>query len=88
MSVGNVVNLDDLALEVGCRTRTLSTTYPDLPLGMCHNTIELWDVVEEKFRKKLTFWKRQYISKGGRLTLLRSTPLKPTYLYYVFVSHA
>ena len=53
MPVGNVVNLDDLALEGGCRTGTLPTTYLGLPLGMCHNAIEVWDVVEEKFQKKL-----------------------------------
>ena len=33
----------------------------------------VWDSVEERFRKKLAMWKRQYISKGGRLTLIRST---------------
>ena len=29
--------------------------------------------MEERFRKKLALWKRQYISKGGRLTLIKST---------------
>ena len=29
--------------------------------------------VEERFKKKLAIWKRQYVSKGGRPTLLRST---------------
>ncbi|RVW54487.1 putative ribonuclease H protein [Vitis vinifera] len=29
--------------------------------------------VEERFRRRLAMWKRQYISKGGRLTLIRST---------------
>ena len=52
---------------------TLLTTYLGLPLGMRHNATEAWDVVEEKFRKKLVLWKRQHISKGGRLTLIRST---------------
>ena len=33
----------------------------------------VWDRVEEKFRRKLAIWKRQHISKGGRLTLIRST---------------
>lgn len=30
------------------------------------------DVVEERFSKKLALWKRQYLSMGGRLTLLKS----------------
>ena len=29
--------------------------------------------MEERFRKRLSSWKRQHISKGGRLTLIRST---------------
>ena len=53
MPVGNVVNLDDLALEVGCKTGTLPTTYLGLPLGMRHNATKVWDVVEKKFQKKL-----------------------------------
>ena len=62
--VGNVGNLDDLALEVGCRTGTLPYyLLGPFPLGMCHNATEVWDVIEEKFQKKLALWKRQYISK-------------------------
>ena len=33
----------------------------------------MWDGVEERLKKKLALWKRQYISKGGRLTLIKST---------------
>ena len=85
MPMGNVMNLDDLALELGCRTGTLPTTYLGLPLGMRHNTTEVWDGVEERFRKKLAFWKRRYISKGGRLTLLRSTLSNlPIYIMSLF----
>ena len=29
--------------------------------------------MEERFKKNLALWKRQYISKGGRLTLIKST---------------
>ena len=32
-----------------------------------------WDGVEEKVRRRLAVWKRQYISKGGRITLIKST---------------
>ena len=28
--------------------------------------------MEERLKKKLALWKRQYISKGGRLTLIKS----------------
>ena len=53
MPMANVVNLDNLALELGCRTRTLPTTYLGLPLGMRRNAIEVWDGVEERSWKKL-----------------------------------
>ena len=73
LSIGNVENLDELAFELGCRTGALPSTYLGLPLGMRHNSLHVWDEVEERFRKKLALWKRQYISKGGRLTLIKST---------------
>ena len=51
----------------------LPTTYLGLPLGGPFNSLVAWDGVEERSRKRLALWKRQYISKGGRLTLIRST---------------
>ena len=33
----------------------------------------MWDGVEERARRRLALWKRQYISKGGRITLIKST---------------
>ena len=45
----------------------------------------MWDGVEERFRKRLVNWKRQYISKGGRLTLIRSCLSNlPTYAMSLF----
>ena len=40
----------------------LPTTYLGLSLGVAHNSVVAWDGVEEKFRKRLAMWKRQYIS--------------------------
>ena len=41
--------------------------------------------MEEKFRKRLALWKRQYISKGGRITLIRSTLVSmPLFLMSLF----
>ncbi|RVW28985.1 putative ribonuclease H protein [Vitis vinifera] len=44
----------------------------------------MWDGVEERFRKRLTMWKRQYLSKEGRATLIRST-LSNLPIYYMSV---
>ena len=68
--VGRVENPKILALELGCDVGSLPTTYLGLPLGAKHNSQRVWDGVEERFRKRLALWKRQYISKGGRLKLI------------------
>ena len=48
-----------------------------LPVGRVENSktqfCRVWDGVEEGFCKRLAIRKRQYISKGGKLTLTRST---------------
>ena len=71
--VGEVDNLVSLAMVLGCRTRQLLSTYLGLPLGAPHKSVAIWDVIEERMRKKFAFWKRNYISKGGRLILIKST---------------
>ena len=71
--MGRVENLEELAEELGCIFGTLPTTYLGLPPRARHNSATVWDGVEERFRKRLALWKRQYIFKGGRLTLIRST---------------
>ena len=73
MPIGCVEDLDSPASELGCNTGNLPTTYLGLPLEMRRNSASIWDRVEERFRRKLTNWKRQYISEGGRLTLSKNT---------------
>ena len=53
--------------------RTLSLEAPPRAMGV-------WDSIEERFRRRLSSWKRQYISKGGGgggggvlITLIQST---------------
>ena len=36
-----------------------------MPLGAPFKFVGVWDGIEERFRKKLATWKRQYISKRG-----------------------
>ena len=56
--------------------------YLGLPLRDHHNSLAVWDNIEERFQKKISLWKRQYILKGGRLTLLRSN-LSSLRIYYM-----
>ncbi|RVX17736.1 hypothetical protein CK203_004224 [Vitis vinifera] len=51
----------------------LPTSYLGLSLGTHHKSVAIWDGVEVRFRKRLAMWKRQLISKGERITLIRST---------------
>ena len=54
------------------------------PLGAPHKSQTVWDGLEDNFRMRLALWKRQYISKGERLTLIRST-LKNLPLYLMSI---
>ena len=71
--LGRVDNVELLAAELGYGVGSLPTTYLGLPLGAPHRALGVWDSMEERFKKRLSSWKRQYISKGGRLTLIRNT---------------
>ncbi|RVW28251.1 putative glucan 1,3-alpha-glucosidase [Vitis vinifera] len=71
--VGEVEDIEEMAMELGCKVGLLPTVYLGLPLGAHHKAVSMWDGVEERMRKRLAQWKRQYISKGGRITLIKST---------------
>ena len=71
--MGVVLNFENLARVLGCKVGFLPSCYLALPLGAAFKSPHVWDVVEERFRKWLTLWKRKYLSKGGRLTLVKST---------------
>ncbi|RVW70583.1 putative ribonuclease H protein [Vitis vinifera] len=71
--VGEVEEIEEMAVELGCRVGSLPNAYLGLPLGVPHKASSMWDGVEEKMRRRLALWKRQYISKGGRVTLIKST---------------
>ena len=71
--VGKVHDIEDLALELGCKVGGLLSCYLGLPLGAPFKSMAVWDGVEERFHRRLEIWKRQYISKGGTLTLIQST---------------
>ena len=51
----------------------MPAVYLGLPLGAPNKAVSGWDGVEEKARRRLALWKRQYISKGERITLIKST---------------
>ena len=62
-----------MTTELGCKVGSLSASYLGLSLGAPHNSIAVWDPIEERFWKRLALWKCQFISKGGRITVIQST---------------
>ncbi|RVW37986.1 putative ribonuclease H protein [Vitis vinifera] len=71
--VGEVEDIEMLAVELGCKVGTLPSVYLGLPLGAKHKAMAMWDGVEARMRRRLALWKRQYLSKDGRITLIKST---------------
>jgi len=67
------------------RVASLLVKYLDLPLGASYKSTRMWDGVIEKIEKRLASWKRLYLSKGGRVTLIKSTLSNlPTYYMSLF----
>ena len=70
---GLKINLEEFAEVLGCKVGSLPSTYLSLPLGAPYKSSKVWEGVEERFKKRLALWKRQYLSKGRRQTLIKST---------------
>ncbi len=71
--VGHVPNVTELASILGCRVSAFSLTYLGLPLGATFKRKTIWNSVVERMEKRLVGWKKLYLSKGGRLILIKST---------------
>ena len=80
--MGRVENAESLAAELGCNVGSLPTVYIGISLRAKHNSLEVWNGVEERFRRRLALWKRRYISKGGRLTY-KKHPIQHAHLHHV-----
>jgi hypothetical protein len=59
--------------------------YLCLPLGANFKSKSIWDPIFEKMERKLSGWQRMYLSRGGRVTLIKSTLSSlPTYFMSLF----
>ena len=82
---GEVPNLEDLAQILGCKIASLPMKYLGLPLGTTFKAKSVWNPIIERMEKCLAGWKRLYLSKGGKVTLIKSTLSSlPTYFISLF----
>ena len=59
--------------------------YLGLPLGVKFKETTIWNPIIEKMARRLARWKRLYLSKGGKVTLIKSTLSNlPTYYLSLF----
>ena len=85
LPVGHLNNIHPLARVLSCNIDTLLTTYLALPLSAKFKEKVIWDPIIEKFEKRLSGWKFAYLSKGRRLTLIKSVLSSiPTYCLSLF----
>ena len=47
--VGKVNDVEALVAELGCKVGSLPASYMGPPLGAPHNSITVWDPIEERF---------------------------------------
>ena len=64
--VGKVLNFEELTRVLGFKVGSIHSCYLGLPLEATFKSPHVWDVMEERFQKRLVLWKRQYLSKGSR----------------------
>lgn len=77
-----VHSLDSFSRMMGCRVGKWPIKYLRMPLAGNPRSIVFWDPVVEKVLKKLVTWKRNYISLGGRITLIK-VALSNISVYYM-----
>jgi hypothetical protein len=83
--VGNVDNVDGLVGILGCGVSSLPLKYLGLPLGACYKAKSIWDGAVKKIERQLASWKQKCLSKGGSVTLIKSTLSNlPTYFLSFF----
>ena len=67
-----VAEINEIAGILKCKAGDFPLTYLGLPLGANPRRIKTWNPIVDRFKKKLALWKRNHISIGGRISLIKS----------------
>ncbi|GJT93612.1 putative RNA-directed DNA polymerase, eukaryota, reverse transcriptase zinc-binding domain protein [Tanacetum coccineum] len=68
----NVNELNSLAYSIGCQPSQFPCTYLGLPIGANMGRSVNWLPLVDRFQKRLSNWKSNSLSFGGRLTLIKA----------------
>jgi hypothetical protein len=71
--IGEVGDVEGLSRILRCGVDLVPFTYLGLPLGAHYKDSIIWNNVIEKMVTKLAGWKQMYLSKGGRVTMIKNT---------------
>ncbi|RVW89086.1 hypothetical protein CK203_040252 [Vitis vinifera] len=88
ISVGRVENVEGLTLKFGCKVSKFPSSYLGLPLGARFKEVAVWDEVEERLRKRLSFGKKVVYLQRGQTDFDLEHFVQYAYLLYVPVLYA
>nr|GEU78008.1 hypothetical protein [Tanacetum cinerariifolium] len=79
--------ISSMASRTGCATGCFPFTYIGLPIGANMNLTSSWQILIDRFQKRLSSWKANLLSIGGCLTLIKPV-LGSLGMYYLSVFKA
>jgi hypothetical protein len=86
VTICEVEDIGALATILGCSVAALPMKYLGLPLGASYKATIMWNGVIEQMERRMAGWMKLYLSKGGRLTLIKCTLSNlPTYFLSLFL---
>ncbi|GJU68944.1 RNA-directed DNA polymerase, eukaryota, reverse transcriptase zinc-binding domain protein [Tanacetum coccineum] len=74
----------DMARRTGCASGSFPFTYLGLPIGSNMNLNSSWQILIDRFHKRLSSWKANMLSIGGLLTLIKAV-LGSLGIYYLSI---